>query len=297
MRQGTDAFGSRRCRAQISCVWSIACVGVGSSATSRLFPYRVTGLGVPHDERRSGSSADTNRLDRSLDAIRLTNPLSQEEWAGVFTRLLEDSGPADHHIYLQVTRGPAPRRDHAFPAETRPTSFAMVYPAAPPDPELIARGASAITLPDIRWQLCDIKAVTLLANVLLRQQAEDAGAAEAILLRDGYAYEGTSTNLFLVRGGRILTPPLTPRLLPGITRDLVVELARNHGLDLQEQPVTETELRQAEEIWITSSTKEVLAVTTLDGAPVDEGVPGPVWQRVRELFQDYKRALRDGRAG
>ena len=172
----------------------------------------------------------------------------------------------------------------------------MAYPATETDAEQIERGATAITLDDVRWQLCDIKAITLLANVLLRQRAADAGAAEAILIRDGFAYEGTSTNLFVVSGGEIITPPLSPMLLPGVTRDLVVELVRSHGMNLREQPVAETLLRDAEEIWISSSTKEVLAITTLDTKQVGDGVPGPVWRRIRELFQDYKQALRDGQA-
>jgi D-alanine transaminase len=234
------------------------------------------------------------RLDRSLDAILMQNPLSHGEWQAVLNRLLPTDTGSDFSVYLQITRGEAQKRDHSFPPDLKPTVFAMAFPTPQPDADLIARGATAITLPDIRWHLCHIKAITLLGNVLLRQQAVTVGASEAILVRDGYAYEGAATNLFSVKDGVITTPADSSLLLPGVTRDLVVELAQAHDIPLRLAPIAENELADADEIWLTSSTKEVLPVTHLDKKPVGEGVPGPLWLRIRDLFRDYKQRLRAG---
>jgi D-alanine transaminase len=154
-----------------------------------------------------------------------------------------------------------------------------------------ARPARAVTLEDIRWLRCDIKATSLLPNVLLRQQAVDEGAVDAILLRGGFVTEGAATNVFIVREDTIATPPKGPLLLPGITRDLVVELAREDGLAVVEAPVAEAELRGADEVWLTSSMTEVVPVVELDGQPVGGGAPGPVWERVWALFRGYKERL------
>ncbi len=165
------------------------------------------------------------RLQHSLDAIKLTNPLSPAGWKKLFLQLVERCDAEDQSLYLQITRGTA-SRDHGFPANTPPTIFAMSNPLKAPAPTLLERGASAITLDDIRWRYCHIKAISLLPNVLLRQQALEASADEAILLRDGEATEGAASNLFIVKDGTLVTPPKDNRLLPGITRDLVVELAQ-----------------------------------------------------------------------
>lgn len=229
------------------------------------------------------------RLERSLAGIRMAPPLDAATWEGVFRRLIE--GGHDQSIYLQVTRGAAPKRDHAFPKEpVPPTVFAMCTPIAP----IPAAGVSAITVPDIRWQWCHIKAITLLANVLLRQQAVEEGCAEAILVRDGYAIEGAASNLFVVLDGVMLTPPKSNDILPGITRDLAVELAQAHGLPLEERKIELDELRRAEEVWVTSSTREILPVVELDGVKVGAGVPGPVWIRMNDLYQARKEELRKG---
>jgi len=158
---------------------------------------------------------------------------------------------------------------------------------------VLEQGVSAITLEDTRWQHCHIKAITLLPNILLRQQALDAGAAEAILLREGYLTEGAASNVFVALQGEILTPPTSQQLLPGITRDVVLALARQHGLPAREAQISEAQLRQAEELWLTSSTREVLPVTRLDGQPVGEGQPGPLWQVVYNAYQAFKRQLRE----
>jgi len=242
-----------------------------------------------------------DRLQRSLDAIRIRNPLDREQWQQVLERLLEENraeaGPDnDQSVYLQVTRGVAPRRDHPFPTAVEPTVYATSSPIAPPDPAIAEKGISAITLDDIRWQYCHIKAITLLPNVLLRQQAVDAGVGEAILVRDGKAMEGSASNLFVVKDGVILTPPVSNQLLPGITRDLVLELARQHGMPAREQDIPEPLLKDADEVWVTSSTREIVPVTELDGKAVGDGKPGPVWQKMIGHYRDYKEAVRRGEA-
>lgn len=236
------------------------------------------------------------RLDASLRAIRLDNPLSFADWEEVIEQVIDGNEASDQSVYLQVTRGPA-RRDHGFPASPTPTVLVMSSPLSDV-PEAVAReGVSAITLPDIRWGRCDIKAITLLPNILLRQQALDAGAAEAILLREGRVTEGAASNVFVVSGGVLLSPPKSQYLLPGVTRDLVVQLAQANDVPCREGEISETELRAADELWLTSSTKEILPVTRLDGLPVGNGQPGPMWERLLALYQEYKRSLRRGAPG
>ena len=233
------------------------------------------------------------RLDNSLAGIRLANPLSASEWKKIFARLVEANGGGDQSVYLQVTRGPAPR-DHAFPAKPKPSVFAYAQAFKYPEPAQRAAGVAAITVPDIRWQRCDIKAIALLPNVLMRQQATEQGAAEAILIRDGFMTEGSASNIFVVINDTLVTPPKGPFILPGVTRDLVLELARAHHIPCAERAVTETELRAASEIMLSSSIKELLPITRLDGKPVGSGKPGAMQLRLHALYQDY---IRDFRAG
>ena len=230
------------------------------------------------------------RLDNSLAGIRLINPMSPIEWAEILKRLVKDNGGGEQSVYLQVTRGHAPR-DHAFPATTNPTVFISSSPLKPVSPEQLQKGVAAISLEDIRWKYCHIKAIALLPNILLRQQAIDAGAQEAILIRDGVVTEGAASNVFIVKNGVIKTPSKGPFLLPGITRDLVLELAAANGLVSDEGSFDLAALEQADEIWLSSSTREVLPVTRLDNNPVGTGQPGPVWQQIQKLYQAYKQAL------
>jgi D-alanine transaminase len=232
------------------------------------------------------------RLARSLREIRLDDPLSDAEWRRSLEELVARNGGGDQSVYVQVTRGAAPR-DHAFPKDVRPTVYAISSPLKPLPADLAANGVAAVVLPDNRWQRCDIKAITLLANILLRQQAIDQGAAEAILVRDGLVNEGAASNLFIVRDGVAVTPPKGPYLLPGITRDLILELAAAHGVPHREALIREAELRGADEVWLTSSTREILPVTRLDQRPVGGGKPGPVWRRMMDLYQDYKQRVRE----
>lgn len=234
------------------------------------------------------------RLQNSLDGVRIGNPLTEAQWSELLNELVARNPGDDQAVYLQVTRGAAARRDHAFPDATRPTVFAMSNPATAAQTTTVEAGVKAITLADIRWQQCDIKAITLLPNVLLRQQAIDASTAEAILIRNGYATEGAASNLFIVTNGVLVTPPNGPDLLPGITRDLLLELAAAHGIPFREAAITGQALEQAEEVWLTSSTREISPVTHLNDRPVGSGRPGPLWERMIRLYQDYKAALRRG---
>ncbi|GMQ88726.1 MAG: D-amino acid aminotransferase [Gammaproteobacteria bacterium] len=240
-----------------------------------------------------------DRLQNSLDGIRLANPFSNSAWQEILNDVLERNSEQtdtrnDQSVYLQVTRGSAAKRDHSFPDRITPTVFAFSNPIAEPDPASTTQGVAAITLDDIRWQYCAIKAITLLPNVLLRQQAADNDAVEALLIRDGLVIEASASNVFVVRDGTILTPPKGEQMLPGITRDLVLELAEQHALPYRVTDISENTLRQADEIWVTSSTKEVVPVTRLDGKAVGEGLPGPVWQSMIKLFRHYKEAVRNG---
>ena len=196
------------------------------------------------------------RLQNSLDAIGLKNPYSDAEWAKLIVELIAHNEAEDQYIYLHITRGVA-KRDHAFPKVVTPTVFMMSSPLPSPPPELKASGVTAITTQDNRWLRCDIKSISLLPNVLLRQQAVEAGTAEALLLRDGFLTEGAASNIFVVSQGVLLAPPKNNLMLPGITYDLVLELAEADGMPTRVGPVAEATVRAADELWLTSSTREV----------------------------------------
>lgn len=231
------------------------------------------------------------RLQNSLDAVRIPNPHDIDAWVTLLDTLVAHNGGGEQSLYLQVTRGCA-QRDHAMPAQPTPTVFAMCNPLKPPATEIIENGVAAITLDDIRWQRCHIKAISLLPNILLRQEALDQNAAEAILIRDGLATEGAASNLFAVLDGVLCTPPTGPFLLPGITRDLILELAAANDIAHCEQHISRLDLQQADEIWLTSSTREILPVTRLDNIMVADGQPGPLFKQMLALYQDYKQQLR-----
>lgn len=229
--------------------------------------------------------AHLERLERSLAGIRLANPHSRAEWRALLTDLIGRGGGGDLMLYLQVTRGAYPQRDHRLPAEPAPTVVAFCQPRAEPDPATFERGVAAITRPDPRWARCEIKSTALLANVLVADEAHAAGANEAILIRDGRVTEGASSNVFAVLDGTVTTPPQSPAILPGITRDTVLRLARTHEVPCAEAEIPADTLASAGEIWLTSSTREIYPVTRLDEAPVGDGRPGPLWTRLRRLLQ------------
>ena len=232
-----------------------------------------------------------NRLQQSLDGIGLINPLCIEAWRAVVARLVNEAPWEDQGAYLQVTRGVDDKRDHPFPAMVTPTIFAMTAPLITPAAEVRAKGVAAITAEDNRWLRCNLKTTSLLANVLLRQQSVEADCAETILLRDGLLSEGSTTSVLIVTNGKLIAPPKSHLILPGVTYDVMLELADRHGLPHTVRPISSAELRAANEIWITSSTKEVLAITTLDGQRVGDGTPGPVGQQMWQWYQDFKNTV------
>lgn len=231
------------------------------------------------------------RLECSLAATRIRNPYSRREWEDIIRQLVAKQPWEDQAVYFQVTRGVA-KRDHAFPPDAAPTVFMMAGPLVNPPREQVERGADAVSATDYRWLRCDIKSISLIGNVLLRQLSADSGAVETILFRDGRLTEASASNVFIVKGGVIQGPPKSNLILPGITYDVVTELARGAGLPLEIREIAQAEVRDADELWITSSSKEVLAIVRLDGRPVGDGRPGPVFRRMYRLYQDFKRDVR-----
>ncbi len=234
------------------------------------------------------------RLQDSLNGIRLSNPHTNDEWCNLITKLIDYHDSDDQYIYLHITRGVA-KRDHAFPTNTSPTIFMMSNPLLTPPEELLQKGVLAITAEDNRWGRCDIKAISLLPNVLLRQLAIDAGATETILLRNGFLTEGAASNIFIIKEDRLLAPPKSHLMLPGITYDVVLELVETHSLPYTVRPLTEQELRSANEILLTSSTKEIMPIVSLDGKLIGEGRPGPFFHKLNQLYQHYKELTMRGK--
>jgi D-alanine transaminase len=230
------------------------------------------------------------RLQNSLDGIRLANPHSDAEWSQLVHAMIEHNDGDDQSIYFQITRGVA-KRAHEFPTQVKPTVFMMSTPLLTPPQEQLDHGIACVTGTDFRWLKCDVKSVALLGNCLLKQSAVDAGAAEIVLFRDGHLTEAAACNVLVVQDGVLLAPPKDNLILPGITYDVVLELAAANQIPLEMRAASEQEVRAAQEIWITSSTKEVLAVTRLDGAAVGDGKPGPLFRRMHALYQDFKRTF------
>ncbi|MFN3628611.1 MAG: D-amino acid aminotransferase [Casimicrobiaceae bacterium] len=221
------------------------------------------------------------RLANSCREIGLKNPYSDARWAELVHEIVRRNGPHDQGVYWQVTRGVA-KRDHAFPKDAEPTVFMMSNPLPQPTPEQVEAGVSCYTVPDTRWHRCHIKSISLLGNVLARQFAAERGGVEAIMLRDGYLSEASASNVFCVIDGTLVSPPKDHLILGGITLNGVWELAAAHDLPREMRRVSEAELRAADEIWLSSSSKGVLAVTRLDDAPVGHpahrGRPGPLFR-------------------
>lgn len=227
------------------------------------------------------------RLQHSLDGIRLANPHTDAEWASIVAELVAKQSFDDQGVYFQVTRGVA-KRDHAFPKGVPATVFMMSNPLGIPSPEQIERGVAVVTAEDNRWRRCDLKTISLVGNVLMRQLAADASAVETVMFRDGNLTEASASNLLVVSNGTIVAPPKDNLILPGITYGAAYEFAREGGLPLEVRPVSKAEALAADEWWLTSSTKEVLAVTEVDGKPFAGGVPGPMFRKMHALFQTHK---------
>lgn len=225
------------------------------------------------------------RLLRSLAAIDLDNPLEESEWFNAIEKLIVENGAGDMSIYLQITRGVSSLpRDHEFPEEFTPTFLMASNPIKPLTDNPDKAAIKAILKEDIRWGRCDIKSVSMLGNAMLRQAAVANGAQEALLVRDGHLTEGAASNLFIVQNGKIMTPPESPEILSGITRATVLSLAKELGIQANETPIPAATITQADEVWISSSTKGVAPVIQIDDNPVGKGKPGPVWQQIQRAY-------------
>jgi D-alanine transaminase len=228
------------------------------------------------------------RLERSLSEASIRNPYSRAQWRDFIYRVIDAQPFDDQGVYFQVTRGVA-KRDHAFPKNVEPTVFMMSNPLVNPPREQVQKGGRAISAQDNRWLRCDIKSISLIGNCLLRQLSAEDGGAETILFRDGKLTEASASNVFIVKRGVIHSPSKSNLILPGITYDVVAELARANGLALEFGDVTEAEVRGADEVWVTSSSKEVFPIVELDGRKIGDGRPGPVFQRMYRLYQEFKQ--------
>ena len=232
------------------------------------------------------------RLSYSLDAIDLPLTLNSSDWIEILNALIEKNGGGDLQLYLQVTRGFDPIRQHQFPVELKPTIFICTFPITPRP--RAAMSLTAITVNDIRWKRCDIKSISLLPNVMALQQALKAGANEPILVQDGYAIEGSRANLFVVKNQVIMTAPRSHLILGGITRDALIVLARECGYQVKERLIPVAELSAADEIWLTGSISEIRPVVELNGHPVGTGKSGPVWEQIYDVYTAYKQKITHG---
>ncbi len=228
-----------------------------------------------------------SRLHRSMAEINIISPYGESEWSALITNLIEQSEHDDLAMYIQVTRGVAPR-DHVYSKSMQPTVFAMANPLPIVPKKYLENGVDLITTTDTRWQRCDIKVISLLANIMAKQEATEVHAVEAIMIRDDFALEGSASNLFLVRDGVVYTHPKDNLILPGITRDFILELLVELGVECKQQPIPKEWLYSADELWITSSTKEVLAATKIDQKLVADGKPGKMWRKTYDLYQQRK---------
>ncbi len=242
--------------------------------------------------------AHLDRLERSLAALDLHPGKTRAEWRALIQELIDRHPWEDQFVYLQVSRGVVAKRDHAAPELTtgRPahcTVWAMSSPLSRPSDAQRSEGLRGLTMPDLRWQRCDIKSIALLGNTMARGAAVAAGADEAILLRDGHLTEGAASNIWVVIDGVLCAPPKSGLLLEGIRLGLMERLARSSGLGFERRPISEAELRAASEILMTSATKEVLPICHLDGQPVGSGRPGPVFESLRIAYDAAIEAHRE----
>lgn len=229
------------------------------------------------------------RLQNSLDSIQISNPYSTEKWQGILTQLLEQAPESDQSIYLQITRGADATRKHRF-SELTPTVFIELNPLAPKTKLELESGYHAIIQPDFRWERCDIKATSLLANIMYAQQAKQHQVEEVILHRDQSITEGATSNVFVIRNDTLFTHPTGKHILSGITRDLVIESARHCALNIQESIITVDEVFSSDEVWISSSTREVMPITMIDSKPINNGKIGRHWSNVYDHYQSLKHA-------
>lgn len=256
-----------------------------------LFGDGIYEVFAAYDGKLFGEKPHFLRLKDSLNTVRIMPPWDEKELAQILKTLIEKNTFTHQMVYLQITRGVVETRGLPFPETVQPTLFAYSTPFTVPPIETLAEGIGAITLENTRWRQCRTKSTSLLANILLRQQAVDAGADEAILLEDGYAVEGTSSNLFIIKDKAIFTPPLNNHLLGGITREYLIDLFQQKQMDLHLVPITLEQLKNADEIWLTGTTREISPVIELDSAPVGDGKSGPLWHTAITSFRQYRETL------
>jgi D-alanine transaminase len=239
-----------------------------------------------------GLDAHIRRLQQGLATLEINSGLTAQDWKQLVADLIRQNGAANLAVYIQVSRGADQKRAHAYPIAIAPTIFAYCFeiaeePQADPDK---AVGYKVITATDLRWRRCHIKSTALLGNIMHHQQAVTAGVNECILFDDqGFLTEGSSTNVFIVKNGVVSTAPLSDKILPGITRQLLLDILRQHSnLQVLERAISKNEVQDADEIWLTSSSKEVAAVVEIDGKGVGDAKPGCYWQQAQQLFSRYK---------
>lgn len=239
------------------------------------------------------------RMERSLSEVKIANPYSRAEWTKIIEQMIDKQSFDDQGVYWQITRGVA-KRDHAFPKNVRPTVFMMSNPLVNPSKEVVENGAKAVSAQDFRWQRCDLKTISLIGNCMLRQLSAEEGAVETILFRDGKLTEASASNAYIVKNGVIATPPKDNLILPGITLDVVFDIVKRGNLPMEVREIAEAEVFGADEVWVTSSSKEIVAIVDLDGKTIGTGKPGPVFRKAWQLYQDFKsevmRAKKQARA-
>ena len=239
------------------------------------------------------------RMERSLSEVKIANPYSRAEWTKIIEQMIDRQSFDDQGVYWQITRGVA-KRDHAFPKNVRPTVFMMSNPLVNPSKEVVENGGKAVSAQDFRWQRCDLKTISLIGNCMLRQLSAEEGAVETILFRDGKLTEASASNAYIVKDGVIATPPKDNLILPGITLDVVFDIVKRANLPMEVREIAEAEVFGADEVWVTSSSKEIVAIVDLDGKTIGTGKPGPVFRKAWQLYQDFKsevmRAKKQARA-
>lgn len=226
------------------------------------------------------------RLNQSLNNIFMKAPYSLAQWENILTTLVEKNGSGDFSLYLQVTRGVDLIRKQAISDETFPTIFVTCFPHSPLSKEDLRKGYKAISVNDIRWQYCHIKATSRLAYILMFQEAKQKGVDEGIIIHNGYALEGTSSNFFMVKNGLLMTPPKSNAILAGIIRDVILELAKKNNIPCEEQNILESDLALADELWISSSSRGIYPILELNGQAIGTGKAGPFWERMWDLYDE-----------
>ena len=241
-----------------------------------------------YDNTVIGLEPHLNRLQDGLDAINIENPHSKDEWINLINKVVTlNNKNSSQAIYLQISRGCDENRKHTY-GKLKPTIYIQSSGIEPKDKRDLTKGKSAITREDIRWLKSNTKATSLLANTLYAQEAKESNSEEAILYRDGIVTEASSSNVFIVKDSILYTHPKGPKILPGVTRDIVIHCAENLGIKVKEEKFTKEQLMQADEVWISSSTREILPITSIDSVSISDGYAGPVWSLVYDQYQKLK---------